>query len=48
MAEIDGGHLFAKALKREGIEYVFTLNGGHIGSARFQTCTKAQTASVCR
>jgi acetolactate synthase-1/2/3 large subunit len=30
MAEIDGGHLFAKALKREGVEYVFTLNGGHI------------------
>ena len=30
MAEIDGGHLFAKALKRESIEYVFTLNGGHI------------------
>ncbi|MCH8870750.1 MAG: acetolactate synthase [Chloroflexi bacterium] len=30
MAEIDGGHLFAKALKRENIEYVFTLNGGHI------------------
>jgi acetolactate synthase-1/2/3 large subunit len=30
MAEIDGGHLFAKALKKEGVEYVFTLNGGHI------------------
>ena len=30
MAEIDGGHLFAKALKREGVEYIFTLNGGHI------------------
>ena len=30
MAEIDGGHLFAKALKHEGVEYVFTLNGGHI------------------
>ena len=30
MAEIDGGHLFAKALKQEGVEYVFTLNGGHI------------------
>jgi acetolactate synthase-1/2/3 large subunit len=30
MAEISGGHIFAKALKREGIEYVFTLNGGHI------------------
>lgn len=30
MAEIDGGRLFAKALKREGVDYVFTLNGGHI------------------
>jgi acetolactate synthase-1/2/3 large subunit len=30
LAEIDGGRLFAKALKREGVEYVFTLNGGHI------------------
>ena len=30
MAEIDGGHLFAKALKKEGVAYVFTLNGGHI------------------
>ena len=30
MTEIDGGRLFAKALKGEGVEYVFTLNGGHI------------------
>lgn len=30
MAEIDGGRLFAKALKKEGVEYIFTLNGGHI------------------
>ena len=30
MAEIDGGHLFAKALKKEGVAHVFTLNGGHI------------------
>lgn len=30
MAEIRGGYLFAKALKQEGVEYVFTLNGGHI------------------
>ncbi|MCH8310892.1 MAG: acetolactate synthase, partial [Chloroflexi bacterium] len=30
MAEIDGGRLFAKALKKEGVKYVFTLNGGHI------------------
>ena len=30
MAQIDGGRLFAKALKKEGVEFVFTLNGGHI------------------
>jgi acetolactate synthase-1/2/3 large subunit len=30
MAQISGGHVFARALKQEGIEYVFTLNGGHI------------------
>ena len=30
MAEIDGGRLFAKALRQEGVQYVFTLNGGHI------------------
>ncbi|ETW95599.1 MAG: hypothetical protein ETSY1_29950 [Candidatus Entotheonella factor] len=30
MAEVSGGLLFAKALKQEGVEYVFTLNGGHI------------------
>lgn len=30
MPDIDGGHLVAKALKAEGVEYIFTLNGGHI------------------
>lgn len=30
MSNVDGGRLFAKALKKEGVEYVFTLNGGHI------------------
>lgn len=30
MAEISGGEAFGRALKREGVEYVFTLNGGHI------------------
>lgn len=30
MAKIDGGRLFAKALKKEGVECVFTLSGGHI------------------
>jgi acetolactate synthase-1/2/3 large subunit len=32
MAMVDGGRLFAKALKREGVEQVFTLTGGHIMS----------------
>ena len=30
MAKVDGGRLFAKALKREGVEQIFTLSGGHI------------------
>ena len=30
MEKIDGGRLFAKALKKEGVECVFTLSGGHI------------------
>jgi acetolactate synthase-1/2/3 large subunit len=30
LAEINGGQLFAAALKKEGVKYVFTLNGGHI------------------
>ncbi|SMP45649.1 thiamine pyrophosphate-binding protein [Anoxynatronum buryatiense] len=30
MAKVDGGRLFAKALKKEGVECVFTLSGGHI------------------
>lgn len=30
MALISGGHVFGKALKAEGVKYVFTLNGGHI------------------
>ena len=30
MAKVNGGQLFAKALKKEGVECVFTLSGGHI------------------
>ena len=30
MAQIDGGRLFARALKKEGVEQVFVLAGGHI------------------
>ena len=30
MGEITGGRLIGKALKAEGVKYIFTLNGGHI------------------
>ena len=30
MSQIDGGHLVAKALKKEGVEYIFSLSGAHI------------------
>ena len=32
MAKVDGGRLFAKALKKEGVEQIFCLAGGHIMS----------------
>ncbi len=37
MAKIDGGRLVAKALKQEGVEYIFGLSGWHI-DAIFQGC----------
>ena len=37
MTELHGGHLVAKVLKAEGIEYLFALCGGHI-DAIFQGC----------
>lgn len=30
MALVDGGRLFAKALKKQGVEKIFVLSGGHI------------------
>ena len=30
MSQISIGKLFAKALKKEGIDAIFTLSGGHI------------------
>ena len=30
MAMVCGGDLFVRALKREGVKYIFTLCGGHI------------------
>ena len=32
MATVDGGRLVVDALKREGVEYIFSLSGGHINS----------------
>lgn len=39
MAEMHGGQLIAKQLKKEGIEYLFTLSGGHI-SPMYDGCIK--------
>lgn len=30
MAKVDGGRLLAKALKKEGVECIFCIAGGHI------------------
>jgi acetolactate synthase-1/2/3 large subunit len=30
MAQVNGGRLFARALKKEGVEQIFVLSGGHI------------------
>ncbi len=30
MAKVNGGRLFARALKKEGVEQIFVLSGGHI------------------
>jgi acetolactate synthase-1/2/3 large subunit len=37
MAKVDGGRLVVDALKREGVEYIFSLSGGHINSI-YQAC----------
>jgi acetolactate synthase-1/2/3 large subunit len=37
MATVDGGRLMVDALKREGVEYIFSLSGGHINSI-YQAC----------
>jgi len=37
MATVDGGRLVVDALKREGVEYIFSLSGGHINSI-YQAC----------
>lgn len=31
MSRVHGGNLVARTLKKEGVRYLFTLNGGHIG-----------------
>jgi len=37
MATVDGGRLVVDALEREGVEYIFSLSGGHI-NAIYQAC----------
>lgn len=40
MGTVNGGQLVVDALKREGVEYIFTLSGGHI-NAIYQACLDA-------
>jgi acetolactate synthase-1/2/3 large subunit len=40
MARVHGGRLVVDALKREGVEYIFSLSGGHI-NAIYQACLDA-------
>jgi acetolactate synthase-1/2/3 large subunit len=37
MGDVTGGRLVVDALKREGVEYIFSLSGGHIDSI-YQAC----------
>jgi acetolactate synthase-1/2/3 large subunit len=37
MSTVDGGRLVVDALEREGVEYIFSLSGGHI-NAIYQAC----------
>src|SRR5581483_9061930 len=39
MAELHGGQLIAKQLRKEGVQYLFTLSGGHI-SPTYDGCVK--------
>ncbi|MFN8557165.1 MAG: acetolactate synthase [Dehalococcoidia bacterium] len=39
MAELHGGQLIARQLKEEGVEYLFTLSGGHI-SPMYDGCVR--------
>jgi acetolactate synthase-1/2/3 large subunit len=41
MATVDGGRLVVDALKREGVEYIFSLSGGHI-NAIYQACLDSE------
>lgn len=40
MSSVHGGKLVANSLKREGIEYIFTLSGGHINPI-YEACAEA-------
>lgn len=39
MGKIHGGHLVVDALKREGVEYIFSLSGGHINPI-YEACAR--------
>ncbi len=39
MADLHGGHLIARQLKKEGVQHLFTLSGGHI-SPTYDGCVK--------
>src|SRR5579884_2200786 len=39
MTEMHGGQLIAKQLRKEGVQYLFTLSGGHI-SPTYDGCVK--------
>jgi len=40
MSEVQGGQLVVDALKREGVEYIFSLSGGHINPI-YEACLSA-------
>ena len=40
MGEVNGGQLVVDALKREGVEYIFSLSGGHINPI-YYACSQA-------
>lgn len=48
MAKINGGRIVAKALKREGVEVIFTLCGDHIMEMYYGCCEEGIEIIDCR